>query len=132
MKLDHIGIAVQNLDSALKIYSCALGFTLKEILNLIDQGMKIAVMTSDNVEFELIEPLKENTPVGKFLKKRGNGIHHICFSVPQIETAIKDLEKKGLSLVAPPRLGVKGKKVAFFHPKSTMGVLIEICEEAEG
>lgn len=129
MRLDHIGIAVHDIEAALKLYSHAFGFRLKEIVELTDEGMKIAVIKSDNLEIELIEPLKENTPVGKFLKKRRGGIHHICFSVPQMETAIRHLKEKGLNLIAPPRSGVKGEKAAFFHPRSTMGVLIEISEE---
>ena len=91
--------------------------------------MKIAVLGSDTVQIELIQPLEEDTPVGKFLKKRGGGIHHICFSVARLEKMIRDLEGKGLSLTAPARLGPRGDRVAFFHPNSTMGVLIELSEK---
>lgn len=129
VKLDHIGIAVHNLETALKIYSDLLGFKVEEVVELVDKGMKIAILVSDNLEIELIQPLRENTPIGKFLSKRGSGIHHICFSVPHLQNSIRDLEKGGLSLTGPPQTGVKGKRVAFFHPASTMGVLIEISEQ---
>ncbi len=129
VKLDHIGIAVHNVETALKIYSGLLGFRVEEISELTDKGMKIAILVSDNLEIELIEPLREDTPIGKFLSKKGSGIHHICFSVPHLENSIMSLKKGGLSLVGPPQIGVKGKKVVFFHPASTMGVLIEISEE---
>lgn len=130
MRLDHIGIAVENLENALKIYSETLGFKLIKIMELPNEGMKIAILNSGNTELELIEPLREDTAVGKFLNKRGSGIHHICFSVPRFDAKIEDLEAKGLHPVAPPTAGVKGKRVVFFSPKKTMGTLIEICEES--
>jgi methylmalonyl-CoA/ethylmalonyl-CoA epimerase len=129
MKLDHIGIAVESIESGLEVYSECLGFELREVVTLPDQRVKIAIITLGDVEVELIEPLGDDTPVGRFLKQRGGGIHHLCFSVPQIEKATRDLQKKGLRLTAPPRIGAKGRRVAFFHPKSTLGALIEISED---
>jgi len=129
MELDHIGIAVEDIETALRLYCDGLGLELDRVFELADDRMKIAVVGSDRVQIELIEPLGEDTPVGKFLKKRGGGIHHICFSVVRLEEAIRELEGKGFSLIAPPRRGARGERVAFFHPRSTMGVLIELSEE---
>jgi methylmalonyl-CoA/ethylmalonyl-CoA epimerase len=129
MRLDHIGIAVESIEAGLEVYSECLGFELREVVTLPDERIKIAIITLGDVEVELIEPLGDETSVGRFLKQRGGGVHHLCFSVPQIEAATRDLEAKGLKLTAPPRIGAKGRRIAFFHPKSTLGTLIEISED---
>ena len=132
MRLDHVGIAVENIQAALKVYCDSLGFELKEIVDLPEEGVKIARITSRDLEVELIQPLGEETPVGRFLKKRGGGIHHLCFSVPQMEQTLGELKERGLRPISAPRPGVAGKRIAFFHPKDTLGALIEISEEKEG
>ncbi|KPJ49918.1 hypothetical protein AMJ40_04385 [candidate division TA06 bacterium DG_26] len=129
MKLSHIGIAVESLEQAVEIYGETLGFELKESVQMSDEGMRIAIMNCGNTQIELIEPTSDDTPVGKFLKKRGSGLHHLCFSVPKLERVLKVLEGKGLRAIAPPSVGAEGERVVFFNPKETMGVLIEICEE---
>ena len=127
----HVGIAVKNMDEALEIFQKKLGLKLEKITIVEDQKVKSAMLSSGGeTKIELLEPTSQDSPVGRFLEKRGEGIHHIALKVKGIEELLKKLKDEGLNLVnETPRIGVEGTKIAFIHPKSTKNVLIELCEE---
>lgn len=128
-KVDHIGIAVENLDEALKFYEETLGIkcTSKEIVE--DQKVKVAFLPIGDTEVELLESTDENGAIAKFIEKRGQGVQHIAYRVDNIEEAIAEMKGKGIRMIdEEPRYGAGGAKIAFLHPKSTFGVLIELCE----
>ena len=127
----HVGIAVKNMDEALEIFQKKLGLKLEKITVVEDQKVKSAMLSSGGeTKIELLEPTSQDSPVGRFLEKRGEGIHHIALKVKGIEELLKRLKNEGLNLVnETPRIGVEGTKIAFIHPKSTKNVLIELCEE---
>ncbi len=130
MRLDHIGIAVRDSSKAAEKLSKALGVEphIEEVVE--SEGVKVVGLKVGGVDIELLEPLSEDTPVGKFLSKRGEGIHHIALAVDSIEEAMRRLSEAGLVILGDkPRIGARGRKVAFIHPKSAFGVLIEIVEE---
>ncbi|MCF6464569.1 methylmalonyl-CoA epimerase [Clostridium sp. Cult2] len=128
-KVDHIGIAVKNLDETLKFYEEVLGVKCvnKEVIE--EQKVKVAFLPLGDTEVELLESTKEDGPIAKFIEKKGEGIQHIAYRVDDIEKAIEVLKEKGIRLIdEKPRYGAGGAKIAFLHPKSTFGVLIELCE----
>jgi len=127
----HIGIAVKNLNEALEIFQGKIGLKLKKITVVENQKVKSAILsTGGETKIELLEPTCHDSPVGLFLEKRGEGIHHIAFKVRGIEELLKKLKDEGLELVnETPRIGIEGTKIAFIHPKSVKNVLIELCEE---
>ncbi|MCS7143802.1 MAG: methylmalonyl-CoA epimerase [Archaeoglobaceae archaeon] len=128
MKIDHIGIAVRNLDEAIKTFE-ALGFELEEIEEVKEQKVKVAMFPIGEGRIELLEATSEDSTIAKFITSRGEGIHHIAVNVEKIESALKRAKDSGVKLIdEKPRLGAGGKKVAFLHPKSTHGVLIEFVE----
>jgi methylmalonyl-CoA/ethylmalonyl-CoA epimerase len=128
-KMDHVAIAVENLEEALKIWVDGLGFKFIKEETVPDQQVKVAVLSSESEHIELLEPLTEDSPVAKFLKKRGSGIHHHCYLVDNIEKSLAELKTKGFKLIdEKPKRGVGGCKIAFVHPKSCGGVLIELKE----
>ncbi|MEO0076382.1 MAG: methylmalonyl-CoA epimerase [candidate division WOR-3 bacterium] len=128
--LNHIGIAVKSLDEAIKIYCDLLGFGEPEIIELKDMNLKVAIFKMENYKIELVESTSENTPIAKFLEKRGPGIHHLCFNVDNIEEQLARFKANGVILIdEKPRIGALGQKVAFISPKSTNGVLIELSEQ---
>ena len=125
-KVDHIGIAVENLDEALKFYEETLGIkcTSKEVVE--DQKVKVAFLPIGDTEVELLESTDENGAIAKFIEKRGQGVQHIAYRVDNIEEAIAEMKGKGIRMIdEEPRYGAGGAKIAFLHPKSTFGVLIE-------
>ena len=126
--MDHVGVAVKNLDEAISVYRDILGFKLLGIHVLTERKVKMAFLsTGGETQIELLEPLGSESPVAKFLESRGEGIHHIAVKVDNIEKVLEELKKKGVILVdEKPRTGAEGKKVAFVHPKSTKGVLLEL------
>jgi methylmalonyl-CoA/ethylmalonyl-CoA epimerase len=126
--VDHIGVAVKNLDDAVGVYRDVLGFKLEGVHVLNERKVKVAFLsTGDETQIELLEPLDSDSPVAKFLESRGEGIHHIAVEVDDIEATLEELKKKGVVLVDDkPRMGAEGKKIAFVHPKSTRGVLLEL------
>lgn len=127
-KIDHIGIAVKSLDEAVETYK-KLGFELKEIEEVAEQKVKVAMFPAGESKIELLEATSEDSAIAKFLEKRGEGIHHIAVGVEDIEKALKNAKNNSLQLIdEKPRLGAGGKKVAFVHPKSTKGVLLEFVE----
>lgn len=127
--LEHVGIAVTRIDDVLPIYEHLLGLKLKGVREGRQNRVKAAILTAGNTEIELLEPLDSDSPVAKFLEKRGQGIHHLAFRVTDIEQTLDYLKKQGVVLIdQEPRVGIEGGKVAFLHPKSTADVLIELCE----
>ncbi len=128
-KLDHIGIAVKDLDDALKFYSDALGLRCTKTEEVKEQHVKIAFVPTGEVNLELVQSTDPEGAVAKFIKKRGEGVQHIAFKVQNIESAIHDLREKGVELIdAIPRKGAQGSKIVFLHPMSTNGVLVELIE----
>jgi methylmalonyl-CoA/ethylmalonyl-CoA epimerase len=129
--LDHVGVAVKNLDEAISVYRDILGFKLEGIHVLTERKVRVAFLsTGGEASIELLEPLSSDSPVAKFLESRGEGIQHVAVKVENIETTLEELKRKGVVLVDDkPRAGAEGKKIAFVHPRSTKGVLLELCEE---
>jgi len=127
-KIDHIGIAVKNLDEAVDLYK-KLGFEVKEIEEVPEQKVKVAMLPVGESKIELLEATSEDSPIAKFIERRGEGVHHIAINVSDIEKALQNAKEKWLQLIdEKPRIGAGGKKVAFIHPKSTKGVLLELVE----
>ncbi len=128
-KVDHIGIAVKNLDEALKFYEDVLGIKCVATETVEEQKVKVAFLPVGDTEVELLESTTDDGPVAKFIEKKGEGIQHIAYKVDDIEKALEELKEKGIRLIdEKPRYGAGGAKIAFLHPKSTFGVLIELCE----
>jgi methylmalonyl-CoA/ethylmalonyl-CoA epimerase len=129
-KVDHIGIAVRELSSVLPYYTETLGCPLLKIEEVASENLRVAFMDAGNIKLELLEPMNEESAVHKFLEKRGEGIHHIAFGVESIETRMAELREKGVQLLSEqPKQGAGGALVAFLHPKSSNGVLYELCEK---
>ena len=127
--LAHVAIVVNNLDEALKIYERQLDFKLEKRRVVEQQKVKAALLRAGDMTIELLEPTDAEGTIAKFLKKRGEGIHHIALSVSNIEGHLKELKEKGIALIdEKPRIGMEGGKIAFIHPKSTRNVLIELVE----
>ena len=127
-KLNHIGIAVPNLEEAIEQYK-AMGFTFEKTEDVPEQKVRTAFFTLGESHVELLEATEEDSAVGKFLKKRGPGIHHICVDVDDIDKALADYKDAGLRLInEEPFIGAGGHRVAFVHPKATGGVLLELAE----
>jgi methylmalonyl-CoA epimerase len=128
-RIDHIGIVVNDIEEALIVYQQALGLSLAEIQERPDQAVTIAFLRTGETTIELVQPVTSDSDVAKFLQKRGEGIHHICLEVDDIEKALAELREKGLQLIDEvPRIGPRGERFAFIHPKSAHGVLIELYE----
>ncbi len=128
--IEHIGIAVNNLDDAIEYYENTLGLKCYAIEEVVDQKVKTAFLKIGQTKIELLESTDPNGPIGKFIEKRGQGIHHIAFATNNIEDALTNVEKKGVRLIdKTPRKGAEGLDIAFLHPKSTFGVLTELCQD---
>lgn len=129
MKLDHVGIAVQSIEDALRTYEQRLGFTVHEIVVIDEQKVRVAVLPAGASRIELLEPTAPDSPIQKFLERRGEGVHHLCFQVKDIRHKIEELQSASLQLISmSSQTGLEGRKIAFLHPKSTHGVLIELVE----
>jgi methylmalonyl-CoA/ethylmalonyl-CoA epimerase len=132
MKIDHIGIATDGIAATAPIYCEALGLTVGELEEVPNQRVRVAMLPVGDSRIELLEPTSDDSPISKFLAKRGGGIHHIAFGVEDIRAALADLKSKGTRLIdEEPRAGSGGCLVAFIHPSSTGGVLIELVERPE-
>ncbi|MEM2119310.1 MAG: methylmalonyl-CoA epimerase [Candidatus Bathyarchaeia archaeon] len=131
--VEHVGVAVKNLDEAINVYRDILGFELKGVHVLAERKVKVAFFsTGGQTSIELVEPLSNDSPVAKALETRGEGIHHIAIEVENIEKALEKLKQKNVTLVdETPKMGAEGKRIAFVHPKSTKGVLMELVEKPE-
>jgi methylmalonyl-CoA/ethylmalonyl-CoA epimerase len=126
-KIDHIGIAVSDLDEAIKLYRDTLGLKVEHTEDF--EGMKIAFIPVGDTEFELLQPTDPDGALAKFIEKRGTGVQHIALRVDNVEKSLEELKAKGLRTIdEKPRPGAGGASIAFFHPKSTHGVLLEICQ----
>ena len=131
-KVDHIGVAVSNLEEALKIYTDVLGLKLHGTEVVEEQKVRVAFMPVGDTEIELLESTDPEGPIAKFIEKRGEGIQHIAFRVDDIEEALEQMRQKGVRLIdEKPRYGAGGARIAFLHPKATGGVLVELCEREE-
>ena len=129
MKVDHIGIATSQLDEALALWQDALGLTVDHTEEVTEQGVRVAMLAIGETHIELLEPLSSGSPVGRFLEKRGPGIHHIAVRVSDIRSTLAQLKEKGLRLIDEvPRVGAGGCLVAFVHPSSANGVLLELVQ----
>ena len=128
-KIQHLGVAVASIDDALAFWRDGLGLELKEIEVVEDQGVRVAILPIGDSRIELLEATGAQTPVGKFIAKRGVGIHHLCVEVDDINAKLAELKARGVRLIdEQPRTGAGGALVAFVHPASTGGVLIELTQ----
>lgn len=129
--MDHVGVAVRNLDEAIRTYCDALGFKLEAIHVLAERKVKAAFLTlGGQTQVELLEPLGADSTIAKFLETRGEGIHHFAVEVSDIEAKLAELKQKGVMLIdETPKNGAEGKLIAFVHPKSTKGVLLELVQK---
>lgn len=128
--IEHIGIAVSNLKEAISFYEDMLGLKCYSIEEVKDQKVKTAFFMVGKTKIELLESTEADGPIGKFIEKKGQGIHHVAFAVNEIENSLNELETNGVQLIdKTPRKGAEGLDIAFLHPKSTHGVLMEICED---
>ncbi|MBI1937848.1 MAG: methylmalonyl-CoA epimerase [Ignavibacteriales bacterium] len=128
--IEHIGIAVKNLDDSIKYYENVLGLKCYAVEEVKDQKVKTAFFMIGQTKIELLESTEPDGPVGKFIEKKGEGIHHIAFAASNLKDTLKEVEAKGVQLIdKEPRRGAEGLNIAFLHPKSTYGVLTELCEK---
>ncbi len=128
-KISHIGIAVKNLEEGIAFYE-KLGLKLEAIEEVPSQKVRVAFLPCGDTRIELLEPTSEDSPVAKFIEKKGEGIQHLAFAVDDLPQALKDIEAEGVRLIdKEPRPGAHNADIAFLHPKSTNGVLIELCKE---
>lgn len=126
-RIAHIGIAVRTLDEILPFYRDVLGLSSVPLEN--SDGARIAGLAAGESLVELLEPESDDSPIGKFVARRGPGIHHICFAVDDIDAALDRCRQRGIRLIdEQPRLGAEGKRIAFLHPSATAGVLVELSE----
>ncbi|MFA1641813.1 methylmalonyl-CoA epimerase [Chryseomicrobium imtechense] len=129
-KVDHIGIAVHSIDEALPYYIETLGLPLLRVEEVQSEQVKVAFLDAGNLKLELLEPLSESSAIHGFLEKKGPGMHHIAFGVESIQARLNDLKDNGVRLIQEqPKVGAGGALVAFIHPKSSHGVLYELCEK---
>lgn len=127
--IEHIGIAVKSIADSLPYYENVLGLKCYNIEEVADQKVKTAFFKVGQTKIELLEPTSEESTIAKFIEKKGEGVHHIAFAVPNVADALKDAEAKGVKLIdQAPRGGAEGLNIAFLHPKSTCSVLTELCD----
>jgi methylmalonyl-CoA/ethylmalonyl-CoA epimerase len=130
MKINHLGIATQKIDEALKFWQDALGLENVHTEEVAEQKVRVAMLPVGETRIELLEPTAGDSPIAKFLEKRGGGIHHIAIEVEDIEASIAKLKSEGARLIDErPRIGAEGCLIAFVHPSSTGGVLLELVQE---
>ena len=130
--IEHIGIAVKNLDESIKYYENVLGLKCYAVEEVKDQKVKTAFFRIGQTKIELLESTDPEGPIGKFIEKRGEGIHHLAFAVNNLPSALNELKEKEIKLIdVSPRRGAERLDIAFLHPRSTYGVLTELCEKPE-
>ena len=128
--IEHIGIAVKSLEIAIPYYEEKLGLKCYSIEEVVDQKVKTAFFKIGQTKLELLESTDPEGPIGKFIEKKGEGVHHIAFATDGVQNALNELAEKGVQLIdKAPRKGAEGLNIAFLHPKSTVGVLTELCED---
>lgn len=127
-KIHHIGIVVRNLDEAYRFYRDTLGLSLHKEQVVEEQHVKAALLTLGDSEIELLEPIDTDSGIARFLERRGEGLHHICFQVDDIEASLSELKQKGTNLIdQEPRIGLAGR-ICFLHPTALTGTLVELCQ----
>lgn len=130
--VDHIGIAVHSIDEALSFWQNTLGIECTGVEEVAEQKVKTAFLPLGDTEIELLEATSDDSPVAKFIEKRGEGIHHLALRVDDLEAALAELKEKGMRLIdETPRYGAGGARIAFVHPKATGGILLELSERKE-
>jgi methylmalonyl-CoA/ethylmalonyl-CoA epimerase len=130
--IEHIGIAVKNIEEHLPYYEGVLGLKCYNIEVVEDQKVKTAFFQLGQTKIELLEATSEESPIAKFIEKRGEGVHHIAYATTNLSEALREVEAKGVKLIdSQPRKGAEGLNIAFLHPKSTGSVLTELCEHPE-
>jgi methylmalonyl-CoA/ethylmalonyl-CoA epimerase len=128
--IEHIGIAVKNLEESVKFYEDMLGLKCYNIEEVADQKVRTAFFMVGQTKIELLESTDPEGPIGKYIEKKGEGVHHMAFAVQDIEDTLAKMDEKGIRLIDKnPRKGAEGLDIAFLHPKSTHGVLMELCED---
>jgi methylmalonyl-CoA/ethylmalonyl-CoA epimerase len=131
MKIDHLGIAVRSLKESLPFYEDVLGLEVVRTEVVDDQGVTVALLPAGDSRIELLQPLSDDSVVGRFLARRGEGLHHICYEVEDLQSKLEDFRARGVKLLSGyPKRGAEGKLVAFLHPTSANGVLVELVEKA--
>ena len=126
--IEHLGIAVKSIEEQLPYYEQILGIKCSNIEEVPDQKVKTAFFKIGQTKIELLEPTSEDSTIAKFIEKRGEGFHHIAFAVPDVQNSLNEMEAKGVQLIdKTPRKGAEGLSIAFLHPKSTHGILTELC-----
>jgi methylmalonyl-CoA epimerase len=129
MKIHHLGLAVRSLEEATSFYRDALGLVLSGTEEVRDEGVRVSFLPAGEARVELLEAIGKDSPIARFLEKRGEGIHHVCFEVPDLEAALSSLREGGAELIQPEiRVGAGGDRIAFVHPRSSHGVLVELKE----
>jgi methylmalonyl-CoA/ethylmalonyl-CoA epimerase len=132
-RIDHIGVAVEDIDAAIELYRDGFGMELAHRERVESQGVEAVLLDVGDGHVELLAPLGPDTPVGKYMAKNGAGLHHVAYAVDDIDTALEKIAAAGLRLIdSEPRVGIRDSRVAFLHPRSTGGVLTEIVEPAGG
>ena len=132
-QIDHIGIAVKSLEATVPYYEKALGFTCEHIEVVEEQMVKVAFFNVNGVHIELLEPTSPESPIAKFIESKGEGIHHVAFASDNILAELAHISSEGVRLInETPKIGAHNKQIAFLHPKSSFGVLTEICQDPEG
>lgn len=132
-RIDHIGVAVEDIDAAIALYGDSFEMELAHRETVSSQGVEAVLLDVGEGHVELLAPLGPDTPVGKFLAKNGTGLHHVAYAVDDIDAALKGIAAAGIQLIdSEPRVGIRDSRVAFLHPRSTGGVLTEIVEPAGG
>jgi len=128
--IEHIGVAVKNLDEAIKFYENVFGLKCYKVEEVADQKVKTAFLMIGETKIELLESTEVDGPIGKFIEKKGEGIHHIAFAVDDLQKALIEMQEKGIQLIdKTPRNGADDMMIAFIHPKSANGVLTELCQK---
>lgn len=130
-KLEHIGIAVKNIDTANRLFANLLGREPYKVEEVESEGVRTSFFEISGVKIELLEATRDDSPIAKFIEKRGEGIHHLAFEVKNMEQSLESYQQKGFDLINPvPKKGADNKMICFLHPRSTQGVLIELCQDA--
>ncbi len=128
MQVDHIAIAVNNVEESLKTFEKVLKVKKKDVMDVYNEKVKVAMLELENSRIELLEPLSDDSPISKFLKERGEGIHHIAINTTEFNNVIENIRENDIKIIGGVREGSYGRKITFIHPKSLHGVLMELCE----
>jgi methylmalonyl-CoA/ethylmalonyl-CoA epimerase len=131
MRIDHVAIAVNNVEEAVKTFEKVLNVTKKEIMTVENEKVKLAMLQLEDTRIELMQPISDDSPIKKFLVEKGEGIHHISIAADDIEKDVSKASQSGLKILGGIRSGSYGRRITFIHPKSLHGVLMELCDPHE-